>query len=144
MGDNTFHIDGAVPSATLPGQRPLTAHAARPALLTTVTAVDLTDAIVGLSGELDLAVVNAVTEVLDAQLDAGRRHVLLDVSELAFCTCAGLGCLMASRHRLAAVGGTLTLTGLNDSLRRLLQLTDLIQSFATPQPVAVQNSRECW
>ena len=109
---------------------------ARPALLTAVTAVDLTGAIVGLSGELDSAVVDVVTEVLNDQLDAGRRHVLLDVSELAFCSCAGLGCLVVSRHRFAAVGGTLTMTGLNDCVGRLLELTDLIQFFATSPAVA--------
>lgn len=136
MADNPFQPDSAVPFATLRVERPRTDHPAPPPLLITVTPADLTGATVGVTGELDLAVIDELTQVLNAQLEAGRRHVLIDVSDLAFCSCAGLGSLMASRHRFAAVGGTLTLTGLERYLGRLLRLTDLEQFFAPPGPVA--------
>ena len=131
MGDNTIRVNPSVPSVMSRPELPRTEDAARPALLITVNAVNLTGVIVAVTGELDFAVTRALTTVLDAQLDAGRRDVLIDVSNLAFCSCAGLGAILASRHRLAAVGGTLTLTGLEGYLERLLRLTELDQVFLT-------------
>ena len=125
MRDNTFHINAAVPSVPLRIAPRRTEHAAPPALLVTVTDVDLAGATIRVTGQLDLAAVDILTEVLDAQLDAGRIDVRIDVSDVAFCSCAGLGSLLASRHRFAAAGGTLTLIGLDGCVGRLLRLTDL-------------------
>ena len=135
MGDTTFRVTAGVPSVTLPVEPPRTADATRPALLVTVKAVDITGAIVRVTGELDLAATDMLTAALNAQLDAGRRDVLIDMSDLAFCSCAGLGSLVASHHRFVAAGGTLTLTGFEGCVGRLLRLTDLDQFFATSEAI---------
>ena len=89
-----------------------------------VTPVDQTRSNVTVTGELDLAVVPFLTDVLDREFADGRRDLMIDVSDLTFCSCAGLGGLLASRHRIAAAGGTLTLTDLAGCVGRLLHLTD--------------------
>ena len=97
---------------------------ARAVFLITVTRVDQTRSNVTVTGELDMAVVPFLTDVLDREFAGGARDLLIDVSDLSFCSCAGLAGLLASRHRLAAAGGTLTLTGLAGCVGRLLRLTD--------------------
>jgi anti-anti-sigma factor len=93
------------------------------ALAVTVAELDATRALVGVTGELDLAVTGTLTDVLNGQLAAGRRVVLLDLSDLEFCSCAGLGALLANRSRFRDAGGALTLVGAPDCLKRLVQLT---------------------
>ena len=99
---------------------------ARAVFLVTVTPLDQRRANVKVTGELDLATVPFLTDLLDREFAVGARDLVIDVTDLSFCSCAGLAGLLASRHRLAAAGGTLTLTGCEGWVGRLLRLTDRV------------------
>jgi anti-anti-sigma factor len=82
-------------------------------------------ALVALDGELDLASVSQVTEVLDGLQPRpdGLRHIVLDLRGLTFMDSTGLHTLLkqsdyarVNRHNLAVVRGT-------DAIQRLLKLT---------------------
>jgi len=48
----------------------------------------------------------------------------LDLAEVSFCDCAGLGLLLHLRERHIAVGGTLRLVAVSRQVLRLLELTE--------------------
>lgn len=91
------------------------------------------------AGELDLATVGRLAAVLEQQYQAGRCFARLDLSEVSFLDCAGLGVLVHAHHRFLA-HGTLILTGVSPRIQRLLELTGLDQVLFTiaratdPQP----------
>ena len=91
----------------------------------TTIGIDTTHALVQLRGELDVASEPLVTAVLENQLGLGRRFVLLDLSRLSFCDCAGLHAIVAGHHAFVAAGGALRLAGLTRRLSRLLKLAHL-------------------
>jgi anti-anti-sigma factor len=111
------------------------AGARQGALLVVVSPVDSGDAVVVVAGDLDLAVVDVLRDVLDCQLAAGCRDVLIDLAGLSFCSCAGLAMLVEVHRRFEAVGGTVTLTGLEGCVGRLLRLIDLDHVFGSPEVV---------
>jgi anti-anti-sigma factor len=82
-------------------------------------------AVFRLCGELDVCSVDLFSAVLAHHVNAGRRHVRLDLSGLAFLDCAGLTALVEGHHRLADEGGELTLTHVGARALRLMQMTDL-------------------
>ena len=82
-------------------------------------------ALVALNGELDLASISQLTDVLDGlePRPDGLRHIVLDLRGLTFMDSTGVHALLdqseyarVNRHNLAVVRGT-------DAIQRLLELT---------------------
>ena len=66
--------------------------------------------------------------ILD-EVEQGVRLVIVDFSKSAYIDSSGLGALVSLGKRLREVGGDLRLTGLNDDLRTLFELTRLDSLF---------------
>lgn len=66
--------------------------------------------------------------ILD-QLEQGARTVVVDFSRSPYIDSSGLGALVSLGKRLREAGGDLRLTGLNDDLRTLFELTRLDALF---------------
>jgi anti-anti-sigma regulatory factor len=62
---------------------------------------------------------------LDGHLDAGRRFLRLDLSEVTFLDAASLGGIIRVHHRALERRGTLVITGARPPVARLLRLTSL-------------------
>lgn len=62
-----------------------------------------------ISGELDLGSSHMVRQQVHEAVAAGRRHVVLDLSEVRFCDSSGVGVLIAARRLLHSCGGRLRL-----------------------------------
>ena len=77
---------------------------------------------VALSGEADLTTVPELAAALAAQVDAGARHLTVDLSALAFVDSASIGALITASHALRARGGTLELAGPQPIVARTLGL----------------------
>jgi anti-anti-sigma factor len=60
-------------------------------------------------GELDLVSSPVVRQRVHDAVAAGRRDVVLDLSEVLFCDSSGVGVLIASRRLLRSCGGRLRL-----------------------------------
>jgi anti-anti-sigma factor len=91
----------------------------------TVLQTDETRAVVALEGELDLANVGLLGDVLGNELEIGRRYVRLDVSGLDFMDASGLGAIVRAHNAFLAAHGNLVLTGIGPRLARLIALTQL-------------------
>ena len=69
-------------------------------------------------------------DLIQAALDRGERRILLDFSRTGYIDSSGLGALVSLSKRIREVGGELRLSGLNDDLRSLFELTKLDTLFA--------------
>ena len=56
------------------------------------------------SGELDIATVSTLRECLDAAIDAGTRHLVIDLSDVRFLDSVALAVIVNAKRRLAAEG----------------------------------------
>jgi anti-anti-sigma factor len=86
-------------------------------------------AIVAVRGELDCATAPRLRAALDG-LDAVGRIVRIDLSATDFMDCAGVGVLVVSHRRLSHLGGELVLVSPSDPVRRVLELTGLLDVMA--------------
>ena len=86
------------------------------------------DAVVRMSGEIDLAVVD---ELLSSAREGLAHHdgLRLDLSRVTFIDSTGLGALVRLRNEASAQGRSLTLVDVPTSLVRLLDITGLHDMF---------------
>ncbi|MEP1126369.1 MAG: STAS domain-containing protein [Ilumatobacter sp.] len=80
---------------------------------------------IGVSGELDAQ--SAPT--LEAAAAKLSGSVDLDLSECSFIDSAGLTSLLLIRDRIIDRGGSMTIVGLSDSARRLIEICGLSETF---------------
>ncbi|MFS8198013.1 STAS domain-containing protein [Streptomyces sp. CWNU-52B] len=80
-------------------------------------------AVLRISGELDQSCEDYFLGTLAAVVDAGHRHLVLDVTALVFCDSRGLNCLLAIRWLLKRLDGRLLLAGAGRRLSELLVQT---------------------
>ncbi|MFF2546483.1 STAS domain-containing protein [Kitasatospora sp. NPDC058063] len=78
--------------------------------------------VVRASGEIDLDTAPALRGALTAAFES-HREVALDLSEVTFIDCAGLGALVRARNQADRCGGRLVLRGAGRRVVRLLELT---------------------
>ncbi len=91
--------------------------------------------VVAIAGELDLLSAIRLRPVLhDLIVGQGNLSITLDLAGLGFVDSAGLRVLIEAKRRLAARGGTLALTGLTPSIKRVLDLTRLAHVSLLPSP----------
>lgn len=89
-----------------------------------------------LQGELDAANQDCLRRAICTVLDRQSPQILvLDLSELGFTDCAGLGAMVWAHKHLAEQGRELVLTGIQSLARRLLGLTglDTLLHVSTPK-----------
>jgi anti-sigma B factor antagonist len=88
------------------------------------------EAIVHLSGELDLSSAPQLRELLVALLsEDGPRHLVVDLSDLVYLDSTGLSVLVTAHKRAGSSGTAFSLANPNASVRRLLGITALDQIF---------------
>ncbi|MFI6449682.1 STAS domain-containing protein [Kitasatospora sp. NPDC050543] len=81
-------------------------------------------------GEIDLAAARHLRRKLARAL-VEHREVVLDLSEVTFMDCAGLGALVQGRNLADRTGLRLVLHGIAHPVARLLRLTGLTCRLAT-------------
>jgi anti-sigma B factor antagonist len=93
-----------------------------------------------LAGELDLATVPQLRQVLDAHARSGQTMVI-DLREIEFVDSMGLAALVRARHRAISRGATLQLVAPPESVFKVFALTHLDRIFDwVPQPPRTQST----
>jgi anti-anti-sigma factor len=77
-------------------------------------------------GEIDLANAGAFKARLDASTDAGARYVVVDFADVGFVDSRGIGVLLSAQRKLSARGGTLVVICGDPAIRRVFEITGLI------------------
>lgn len=88
----------------------------------------------GVRGELDIATAPDLGVVVDALIDRGHRFVVLDLAELEFMDASGLRVIARAVHRLAPADGALIIRSPRAIVRRILDVTGLIDIVRLEQP----------
>jgi anti-sigma B factor antagonist len=78
--------------------------------------------IVRLSGELDIATVDGLTDRL---IEIAGSTVVVDLAELSFMDSTGLSALVVAKNRMESDGDVLMLTRPRPNVRRVLEITGL-------------------
>jgi anti-anti-sigma factor len=85
--------------------------------------------VVALCGELDMADAAEVDAALTAAA-AGGRKTIVDLAGLAFIDCTGVAALARAQRRVRQVGGSLLLTAPSPRVRRVFELSRLINGVS--------------
>jgi anti-sigma B factor antagonist len=86
--------------------------------------------VVRVEGQLIVGNRQELKDLLGAALDAGDRKFLIDFAGAGYIDSSGLGALVGLSRRVREAGGELRLSGLNEDLRSLFELTKLDTLFA--------------
>ena len=92
--------------------------------------------VVKVEGQMVVGNRQELKDLVFAALDKGDRRILIDFSQTGYIDSSGLGALVSISKRVREAGGELRLSGLNEDLRSLFELTKLDTLFAiaeTPQ-----------
>ncbi len=86
--------------------------------------------VVQVDGQLIVGNRHELKDLIQAALDQGERRLLIDFTRTGYIDSSGLGALVSISKRVREAGGELRLSGLNDDLRSLFELTKLDTLFA--------------
>ncbi len=77
---------------------------------------------------LDAAIAPEFRDEVVRLVDGGARRLVIDLSEVDFLDSSGLGALVAILKRLGTAGA-LEITGLNRPVRKVFELTRMVEVF---------------
>ncbi len=86
-------------------------------------AFDGTRVRVAVRGDVDRLSAPALAGVLNSSVDAGCRHLVVDLAECRFMDASGLGVLVGVAMRMSGLHGTVTVGSASTMVGRLLELT---------------------
>jgi anti-sigma B factor antagonist len=87
-------------------------------------------AVVALHGELDLADAPAVASLLMTAVAARGPSIIVDLADLTFIDCCGLGILLRVLQWCRKCGGNMPLAAPQQRVRRVLSVTGLMDVFS--------------
>ena len=90
-------------------------------------------AVVQVEGQLIVGNRQELKDLVQAALDQGERRLLIDFSRTGYIDSSGLGALVSISKKIREAGGELRLSGLNEDLRSLFELTKLDTLFASAE-----------
>jgi anti-sigma B factor antagonist len=86
--------------------------------------------VVQVEGQLIVGNRQELKDLVGKAIDAGDRKFLIDFAGAGYIDSSGLGALVGLSRRVRDAGGELRLSGLNEDLRSLFELTKLDTLFA--------------
>jgi anti-sigma B factor antagonist len=86
-------------------------------------------ATIQVGGEIDLATSPQLQAVLVDLVDRGLHQLIIDLEQVSFLDCAGIGMLVDARRRVQEQGGSLTLVRPRPFVRQVLALTGMTTVF---------------
>jgi anti-anti-sigma factor len=89
------------------------------------TGGDLSAPVIRVSGELDVASVEATRAGIEPYLNAATEHVTFDLEKLTFMDSSGIALLVKISNRV----GRVTLINVTPIVHRVLEITGLLEHF---------------
>ncbi|WP_027345091.1 STAS domain-containing protein [Hamadaea tsunoensis] len=91
--------------------------------------------VLAVTGDLDLVTAPQLTRAAGELIAAGRRDVVIDASGLSFCDSSGITAFVAIATRLEDSGGRLAIAGATAIVRRILEISGLIEALVVTATV---------
>jgi anti-sigma B factor antagonist len=85
--------------------------------------------LVRVDGQLVVGNRNELKDLMQRNIEAGERRFVLDFGDTGYIDSSGLGALVSIARKVREEGGDIRLSGLNDDLRSLFELTKLDTLF---------------
>lgn len=85
--------------------------------------------IAAVSGEIDLATVDELRDALHRLIEAGTRHLVLDLAQVSFIDSTGLGVLVGARSKVESLNGSFSIAGATPRTFKLFRITGLTSVF---------------
>ena len=82
-----------------------------------------------LKGEIDLHVSPAVTKSLNAMTEKKPERIVIDLSRATYIDSAGVAALMLAKQEVEAYGGKFFLSGVQETIRLILETSRLDRIF---------------
>ncbi len=95
------------------------------------------EAILVLTGEIDMATAGELKAAADRSLRTPTSRVVLDFAGVTFCDSQGLSTLISLNRQVSAAGSQLVLVNIGDFMGRLLEITGLRAAFEVEDQPAV-------
>jgi anti-sigma B factor antagonist len=94
-----------------------------------------THVVLVIAGDLDLATAAQLTAEAVSLIDAGAHDVIVDAQALQFCDSSGLSAFVRIANRLESASGRLAILRPTANLRRILEVTGLVDAFVVVDDV---------
>lgn len=85
--------------------------------------------VVTLSGEMDTVAADEAEKVLQPLYESNGKDVIIDCTDLEYIASSGLRILLRILKASKASGSKVTLRGVNDDIKNVLELTGFISIF---------------
>jgi anti-sigma B factor antagonist len=85
--------------------------------------------VLSLEGDLDLHVSLAVTESLNAVIKQKPERIVIDLSRATYIDSAGMAALILAMQEVEGYGGKFFLSGLQETLRSIFEISRLDRTF---------------
>jgi anti-sigma B factor antagonist len=85
--------------------------------------------VVAVTGEIDLFTAPELKAALGEAIEAGRRRIVVDLSDTTFLDSTALGVLIGTVKRLRSREGRLTLVNTDSNIAKTFEITGLDQIF---------------
>ncbi len=85
--------------------------------------------IVDLRGRLDVHNASEVEKVLNNLINSGKHKLLLNLAGVEYLSSSGLRVFIATKRKLDELKGSLKLTQLNDTTKKIFKIVELIDLF---------------
>ena len=82
-----------------------------------------------LEGDIDLHVSPVITEALNAMIKKKPERIVIDLSRATYIDSAGLAALMLAKQEVEAYGGKFFLSGVQETIRLILETSRLDRIF---------------
>jgi anti-sigma B factor antagonist len=90
---------------------------------------EATPAVIAPRGELDLHSSPVVKEQLESIIDAQRRKVVIDLSDVSYIDSSGLAVFIEAMQRVTGYGGSFVICGLQENVQHIFSIARLDQVF---------------
>jgi anti-sigma B factor antagonist len=101
-------------------------------------------ATIKVGGEIDLATSPQLQAVLVDLVDRDCYQLIIDLKQVSFLDCAGIGMLVNTRRRVLAYGGSLKLVRPRPFVRRVLALTGMTTVFSIDPSFGKATTPTTW
>src|SRR5213596_4068476 len=85
--------------------------------------------VLAIEGDIDLHISPAVTEALNAMSKKKPERIVIDLSRATYIDSAGVAALILAMQEVEAYGGTFLLSGLQETLRSIFEISGLDRTF---------------
>ncbi len=98
-----------------------------------------------LEGDIDLHVSPVLTEALDAMIKKKPERIVIDLSRATYIDSAGVAALMLAKQEVEAYGGKFFLSGVQETIRLILETSRLDRIFwIFPDVDTALAANEAW